>query len=267
MKIGSLREYPVTNADAEVGVEIEMEAFSSLYNPSGSSLWRITGDGSLRGDYNGEYVLITPESREMAKSAVEELYAKLATKGTDISETIRAGVHIHINVKDMTIDQLLNYTALYYVLEECLVEWCGPNRIGNHFCLRVSDAEQVLEQFAHFYKSKDIFTFDTDGIRYSSLNFAATFKYGSVEFRALETPSRSDRIIQWIDVLTHLKDKAISISEAESIIEEFSGVGATTWARDILGDHFKLIEDQPDLDRKLKRGMRMAQDLIFFSKV
>ncbi len=84
-----------------------------------------------------------------------EAYKALATlshsfqeNGSQIEDSGRAGVHVHVNCQELNIIQLYNFITLYLIFEDSLVKWCGPDRVGNLFCLRAKDAEWLLFNLA-----------------------------------------------------------------------------------------------------------------------
>ena len=93
----------------EIGVEIEAEfehpLMAAVPNP-----WRVDLDGSLRG-YAYEFVLKNPVSRGTINSALNKLEGCLSDH--KILHSIRAGIHIHLNVQDLTIKQVLNFMMCY----------------------------------------------------------------------------------------------------------------------------------------------------------
>jgi hypothetical protein len=262
--IGLMRNYSPIPEGAEVGVEVEVEADSEIWDPYDSTCWNLVSDNSLRGYYNGEYVLKTPLPKKAAINAVNLLASKL--KGSGVNDSFRAGVHIHVNVRDLTFDQLMSFYAYCMIIDEAFVDWCGPTRRGNHFCLRVKDAEYALWEFVNAYKKGHVKHLLSDNIRYSSINLKPLYSYGSVEFRSLQTKPGLKNIQPAIELLLHLKQKAVETYDPKFITESFSGIGPIPWCKELLGSHYNLFKDQPDIERKLWEGMRLAQDLIFFSK-
>lgn len=249
-------------ASAEVGIEVEVEANKPINHMIPG--WHTTEDNSLRGPYNCEFVLDNPLPLDGALSAIKSLREGL--KPSDVLDSLRAGVHVHINVRKFTRDELLNFVALYYILEEPLTEWCGENRVNNHFCLRYRDAEAILNHVISFFKAGKYGSINADQVKYAALNYSSIPKYGSIEFRQLQTYPNLEKLSEWVSVLVHLKNVGKDIGESEFIIEQFSQKGPIGWAQEIMGDHFDLIKDQFNLEMKLHDGMRVAQDVIFFSK-
>ena len=121
----------------DIGVEIEVEGIGI---PAARKYWSNEEDGSLKGE-SREFVLKEPSTLEGVKDALGYLDALYTANETTVHDSVRAGVHIHINCQKLTMTQLYNFMVVYLILENVLVKWCGNYRQGNLFCLKASDAE------------------------------------------------------------------------------------------------------------------------------
>ena len=263
----NLRElFDLYSVEGDVGVEVEVESKGNeLFRPV-DHYWRIEGDGSLRGNA-AEYVLMQPCKINEVKDRLDYLSNSIKESGAKIDYSFRAGVHIHVNVQELNIKQMITFASVYFILEECLVDWCGEDRVGNHFCLRACDAEYVIDFVSNVVNSGFYDDFMRDEVRYASLNFTAIPKYGSLEFRALATEEDFSRIEKWAKILHHIKMKSLEYEIPQDILYDFSVQGPEGWARSLLGDYFQEIENVGGVEQKLINGMRLAQDLIYQSGV
>ena len=187
-----LRNYNVPETDGDIGVEIEVEG-ENLPQPNEDCLlrnftnfWNIVKDGSLRGEA-WEYVFKRPASRETYKRVLSYFTQQMEDKGSRFHDSVRAGIHIHINVQNLTVKELFNFLVTYYIMEEYIINRCGEGRQGNLFCLRSQDAPYILFSLYRAFRDNSCQEIATDLVRYSSLNVISLFKYGSLEFRALRT--------------------------------------------------------------------------------
>lgn len=250
----------------DVGIEVEMETDKWLPDNHGLKFWRLDGDGSLRG-HSGEWVLNKPLVLKESYEAVDELKACLEKHNITIRDSFRAGVHVHVNVQNLTLSQLRTFAALYFVLEELLVEYCGDNRVGNLYCLRATDAEYLIDRVAEAIRNGLLSNLHADDIRYASLNFKALAQYGSLEFRAMSTKPELSYIKEWAGLLVRLRDMAVQINDPTTILEDFSVMGDRAWVQEIVGHEFyEKIKNDPNFERGVWNGMRNAQDFIFFSE-
>lgn len=248
----------------DIGIEIEMEGNSPF--PEGSAPlklnWRAENDGSLRG-YSKEYVIHSPIKIGEVDSHINNLKSLLKNSGCEIIYSFRAGVHVHINVQELTLQQMATFACLYLCLEKALVKFCGSQREGNHFCLRAQDAEYPVYLLEEVIKANDMSFLDTDNIRYSSMNLRAIPRYGSIEFRAMETLPDLSKIKEWCHMLYKLREEAKRIDIRKQIAYDVSFMGPDRWASSILGeDLFKLINYE-GIDRDIIRGLRMCQTIVY----
>lgn len=256
-----LRLHPRLLTSGEVGVEIEVEG-NSLPRDLGA-YWRVEEDGSLRGE-SAEYVLKKPLKISEVGKAIKFLVDSLNENDSEVYSSVRAGVHVHINVQDLNEVELSNFITAYMILEHALVGWCGKHREGNLFCLRVEDAEFLLEKIRAVFLRLDCRLFEDDNIRYSSLNLKALAQYGSLEFRSMRTPTDFSLILDWVEVLHTIKKQSIKykspIDLVYASIEDTEGV-----LKDLLKDFYgTFITDS--YKKEFHKYVRYANDFAHLSQ-
>lgn len=254
-------DYGYSISNGEVGIEIEMEGDKFFPIPPEDSGWRATTDGSLRG-HAIEYVSNGPINPDRIDQHLDTLQNILKENKIKIANSFRAGVHVHINVREMTLDEIANYALLYYIFEEPLVRYCGPNREGNLFCLRLQDAETPIEFLFQALRQKNFRLLDTDLIRYSSLNFAAIARHGSLEFRALETTSDFSKISLWAKILFNMREFAKK-NNRSTFGELFSLLGPETFLGNIIGEEASKTFLYDGFEKAAITGMRRVQHLFY----
>lgn len=243
--------------DGDVGIEIEVEGINI---PFAKKWWRNEEDGSLRGPENREFVLAKPLSLGQCKEALDYLDQLYVDNVSVVHDTVRAGVHVHINCQRLTLIQLYNYITLYVVLEELLVRWCGEYREGNLFCLRTGDAEFFLRRVAQAAQLRRFDVLHHDDLRYCSINVKALGQYGSLEFRSMRGTRDLNLIYKWAEMLLNLREAAKQYEDPRQIIENYSHGGAEWFLRKHLGDADLWHEWA---DKSLKDGMRRAQEIAY----
>jgi hypothetical protein len=201
----------------DFGVEVEVEFLNDEMQYSPQDRWGVEVDGSLRGA-SREYVLRHPQNLPEAIDSVTHLYDAMDDRGHRIRDSVRAGVHIHLNCQQMDMRQLMSIITTFLLFETPLVATCGDGRSGNMFCLRSYDAEFWLFRVIDFFKTGQCGYINTDDIRYSALNLKALSSYGSVEFRTLRTPVTAQPLIDWITAISRLKDYALSFRDPRDLI-------------------------------------------------
>ena len=227
--------------------------------------WAKHSDGSLRGS-NAEFVMKSPQNRKDISRYINYLKNALERNGINILDSDRTGVHIHLNVQDWEITSILNFMILYLMLEIPLVKWCGENRSGNMFCLRSIDASHLVLMLNSVFEKGDIQYITTDSYRYSSINPAALRKYGSLEFRAMRTPTDLSRINTWIKILLKIKDASLSFRSTSDMIDGLSQNGIRPFIRSIFGYtlYKELIDNyEGDVEEDVLESVRLIQPIAY----
>lgn len=257
----NIREiFRVRSRSGDVGVEIELEG--SIFTLD-SDNWRSEGDGSLRGGL--EFVMNKPVTFSKLPKVLGELEDHL--KETSVVEySHRAGTHVHINVQKLTVRELFNYICAFICVEEILTDWCHPFRSGNHFCLRAIDAENLIDFLTKVAKHSGLNMLrdevQENTVRYSGMNVVSIPKYGSLEFRTLESTIDMDRITTWAGVLLNIRDEAKTFNSPIDLIESTSRDGAEQFVNKLLGPY---VEDfkKDGWEKKFRTGMRLAQQIAY----
>lgn len=249
-----------------IGLELEYESRNPFPVLAGQSQyvfesWRETMDGSLRGRYNMEYVMRGTDDAKGTEKRLTELMKAL--EGTNIEDSVRAGVHIHLNVQDLKVERFWVFLTCYYILEELLCKYCGEGRSGNHFCLRGIDAEFVVFMATMTRQDGQWLHLRNEDLRYAALNLNSLWKYCSVEFRALRSTTDVKEIMKWIYILKSIKENSRLFDSPQAVIENFSVGGELQFVRAMLGVHSKQFEKDPKFTYILKRGVRLAQELAY----
>lgn len=243
----------------EVGIEVEVES-EKRADPLFSKFWKTEGDGSLR--QNGyEYVLNRPVKRGQVRDALYELDKHI--KPYKPIDSFNAGVHVHINVQELSLTQIINMICISACLEDVLLEFCGEKRKGNLFCLRFGDAEGVLEMLEAAVTTDNYLILYSDDIRYSFLNMKALIEYGSLEYRCMRSDGDILALLTWVDMLLSIKDAAIGYENPMKILEEISFGGAESFLKNVLPNQHAVLSDTDDLQGKVMRGARNIQDIVY----
>lgn len=248
--------FGVRPVKGDFGLEVEVEGnHLTAHHPN---LFKFERDGSLNDGV--ELVLSKPMPEASLPKVMKELdtYYHNAT----VIPSVRTGVHIHINVSDLDIKQLSCFISLYYMVEPVLLELCGESRSSNLFCLPAYQAEVQVHRLHQFLQTGRREYFD-DNVRYSGLNLTALNKYGSVEFRALRTPCHKGLPIigSMVSTLMSLKKLAQSYDSPQDIVRGYSEAEKDVLLRELLPHVYNEAKDVPDVWAKLKKGMRVAQDV------
>lgn len=249
--------------DGKLGIEIEVEGLN-LPRPARkefNKFWVIEHDGSLKGADNAEYVSKGALPRDGVVRALQLLNDEYVLNNSRVDESIRAGIHVHLNVQDKTPLELMTFLTTYFIMENYFVHWCGKGRVGNHFCLRAEDAEFLVNQLVKVGQTKDWRHVNTEDVRYSAMNLLSLFKYGSVEFRSMQGTRNLDKVLTWVDLILQLERGAKQFKNPREVIQGLSDFnGPENFSRFVMGDMFKEFEK---FDVDIIKSMRYIQPLAF----
>jgi hypothetical protein len=207
-----------------------------------------------------EYVLKKPLKGKALEEAVNNLCDKL-----DVEKfTQRCSTHIHLDVRDMNLTQIMNLVTVYVCFERIILSLVQEERVGNLFCLPVYDSLAVEDILIEVAKgTKDIYKLPLEGWKYCSINLASIGRLGSLEFRSLHGTKDPDEILRWIGV--HQKLYAYAMTEGltpDQIIMNTSVKGGATFFKEVMGEMSEHFEGL-DLNNLVELGMRNAQYFAF----
>jgi hypothetical protein len=246
-----------------VGVEIELEHVEGIKELTKDlhKHWKMEHDGSLR--INGaEYVFLNPLSVDKAHKAVKDLgkhidsYTKPVNQGRD-------GVHVHINVGDLTVRQMVNFITLWHSVEPLVTNWCGKYRNGNLFCLGLGEAEYIADVLVEALEKNSLRKLHTDKIRYSAINLKAVPQYGSVEFRCMRSDGNWEDINKFIDLVIHLKTIARDVDSPVQLVAESSIMGCEGFIPHILGEFNDMLPKYEGWEDDVYYNIRRAQSYAY----
>lgn len=243
-----------------VGIEIETEG--SNLPELDTKYWRSDRDPSLRGE-SYEYVLKRPTPFDEAGAALSEMQEEWRSAASVVKNSPNAGVHVHINVSDLTVAQMYSFVSLYLVVENILIAQCGQDRIGNLFCLRACDAEYLIDIISDTIKEASLDKFHTDELRYAAVNLKAMGDYGSIEFRAWRSDGDLEAIAWWCGLLMHLKTLARRIDNPSQIVADVSIMTPRGFFDNILGKYAADIPWNAEYDYLIVDGVRRVQQYAF----
>lgn len=247
----------------DVGVEIEVEGKRLPDHVDGR--WNATVDGSLRGD-NREYVLNGPIPVDNVHDAVSCLAVNLEANKAAPNFSFRTSVHVHVNVQELTYPQYLSMVYTYFLLEEPLMTYCGKERKGNRFCLRMQDAEGMVETIGNLFRAKNhqdaFFGIPANQIRYSAINLEATSKYGSLEFRGMRGNMDADVISTWAKILVSIREFAKTMESPMDVYNLYAELEPQGFMEHVLKDDARALY-YPKLVKDVQRSFSLSLDLPF----
>lgn len=244
----------------DVGIELEYEG-ANLPQTGFEQYWVKTADGSLRGE-SAEFVLRRPVFLNEVDEALKVLSEAFKENRTKVFKAFRAGTHIHLNMQEFNMVQVINFLTLYFMYENTLLRFCSPERTGNHFCLRAKDAEALITMLFDSVEKGDLAGFFSDHYRYSAVNLTSLSKFGSLEFRSLESTTDWKKLKTWILLHFKLREKALEFKNPSQILLGASAEGFETFTKKVFGDLWEVVKPLYQ-EQDVQDGVWDIQSVVF----
>jgi len=263
---------PLLPTNDFVGVEVELEGFAFQREwRFESNFWDVKDDPSLRGGgkeflyhapLNGEDVITSLSEFDTFIEWYEDHYGK---DKIDCSE--RTSVHVHLDVRNMTSQQLLNLGLVNMTFEPALLRVFGPGREDSNYCLPMSKGTDRF-RLAGLMKD-DIPSVITalNSSKYSSFNTLPVKTQGSVEFRIHVGTKNGSDLMNWICVILWMKKYAMEMEvDWVKYPEYVSEMGMDQYVRLVFKDRAEQFLYQ-GYQEDLYNGTRVAQDTVIRNKL
>ncbi len=233
----------------DVGVEIEVETKTAMYDANIPCGWKPVREGSLRN--NGiEFVMTKAFNIDVAKAKIKDMTACIEKHGP--IESRRTSVHVHMNVQEYSPKKIWAIITCMWLLEDLISEYAGVDRKGNLFCLRASDASNIIKLASSDVSAKNhhkaFSYFGAENSKYCGLNLANILKFGTLENRLMRGTNNPEAIIMWMNMLHHVKSKAVELFDSPiDVFDTFWVEGTKDWVKKLMPDDFmKFIETVPE---------------------
>lgn len=185
------------DCERAVGIEVELENYILTKAPS--SAWIQKGDGSLRN--NGVEYVTNPIEARLAPDMLYNLLHESLSK--EVCFSPRTSIHVHVNVLDLTTEQVITAVMLYAAFESLFYKYTGRGRIKNIYCVPLMDTT-LLTGINH----STINTVRQSWSKYSGLNLLPVAELGTLEFRHMHGTFDHRKVIIWVRLLTKLVEFA-----------------------------------------------------------
>lgn len=231
---------PIKHKDVIFGVEIELEQVNVKYKLGTSNAIE---DGSLK--INGMEFVTVPLKLRYLEVELTRIFSGLDAPLV----SSRCSIHVHMNVRDMTPDQIINMVLLYTIFERGLYRISG-DRWNSNFCVPIGLAPQLLKKIFSSWDNVSSWSW----YKYTGLNLCpiwggeGSHKLGTVEFRQMRGSTDVKEIIGWCNMLAALKRAAQKMDQGELIahIRTMNTTSGYYWlVREVFGKWAKLLSYQP----------------------
>lgn len=197
------------------GVELEIEA-EGLYDieeefdedgdpicqrdPTLPSGWLREQEDSIRGV---EVISDRPYDFNTTVKNIYRLFEDVDRQGYNPMRTPRGSTHVHVNVCDLTWEQMRSFIMACIWAEPFLVELAGKGRKGNLFAQSYETTPLGWRPIIDWYRNRQIMP--CMDIHYMATSFQPMGYLGSVEFRMGPSSRNAKEALSW---LQHIADVA-----------------------------------------------------------
>lgn len=255
-----------------VGIEIEQEygrtdyakLVEALNNRKIDSRWQVKHDGSLRG--NGvEFVssILYPGNVE---DTIESVMSWVS-KGTN---SWRCAIHVHVDARDLTEDQLFTIGELYALMEPLIFKWEGNERHMSRFCIPwYNSIDAIQDVYAGIRKDKRTALRNLERFgKYSALNLMPITSFGSIEFRHMQTTDDVVKLLQYVELCLSIVE--VGASGVNPMLE-LSSKGPREFVQEMFDGRLNFLITDPEDYTLLWEGIDTANAVnvaeATFSKV
>jgi hypothetical protein len=258
-----VRASPHLISNTRVGIEVELEGFNS--DQPKVRGWSTIPDGSLR-DGGLEFVFNGPVGGVTAMSRLTALGEALEPYQDTIKCSERTSLHVHVDVRELELDQVWSMLVLYGLVEPYLFTVCGEHRADNIYSLSWYKGEDqlrslnILSSINHYRATGDNEMFP----KYATVNIGALNTFGSLEFRGHEGTATIEQMVLWVNHLLSLKEYILSAAvPAKTLLDRSFEMGAEGFLRDVFGDLLTTPIDGTPYQNLMDIGNGVAIDLLF----
>lgn len=209
-------EIPLRYENIYLGLEIEMEGIQEVNRRILPPSFSYVEDGSLK--VEGIEAVTVPIKFKFIEPELKRLFAALNPIFSH-----RTSIHVHMNARDMTLEELVKFIILYLLFEKSMYKFSG-NRWNNNYCVPLyQNMDNVISLFKRIKNNQ---TPPYSWSKYTGINLnplwgveGASERIGTIEFRQMEGTKDINRIITWCNLITCLKFSAKQIKMEELLTD------------------------------------------------
>lgn len=259
------RKIPIVNGSTLIGIEVEVENVRGEVGHY--MLWEAKDDGSLRN--NGVEYVTPPIPASTAEMALNILFNALPE---DVDFSKRTSIHIHMNVRNMCMDELRSMIMLYLIFEPALFNFVGQDRNKNIHCVPIRQTN-FLQYLSYLTEEPHQFRRGFNHIswqKYTALNLVPTLHgvSGTIEFRQLHGTRDINKIMIWLNLILSLKTYVQKHSSKE-IQEQIYSLNTNSQYRqftsevfDIHSEHLITETIYGEFERDMEEGITQIKTYL-----
>lgn len=271
-----LGDIPVIDPAAFIGIEVEVEnvrvgkELARLVTP----VWDIIPDGSLR-NYGVEFVTLPMRASHAHKALI--LLETALKKYSKYEFTDRTSIHIHVNVRRLTLEQLFVMLITYLVTEKSLFQFinrCGVTRDTNIFCTPITESKYhlQLDRIFNAWDRKDyqefFNCFRAHWKKYTAFNLLPLADRGTVEFRHMGGTIETPQLMIWLNLILCLRKFSYQHS-LEQLLDRVDTLNSSSMYGAFLTDVFGRYSGHlavRNYEKDLEEGITQVKDCLQWAK-
>jgi hypothetical protein len=243
------------NSNSIVGIEVEVENVNSWTE---SRIWQPKEDGSLRN--KGVEYISKPLPATLVPQALTNLYNHILPTYRDFSN--RTSIHVHLDVTDLTEEQVNYLIFLYVIFENSFYRIVKKERKKNIFCVPIQESSLIrnlsFNRIPHFG--------DFRWYKYCGLNVLPVPTLGTVEFRHLHGTDNLHLICNWVGLITKLKDFIVN-SDLDYLLSSIKYLNTNSkylsFTQDVFKEFSYLIYEDRNFTKEMEVGISILKAYIF----
>lgn len=177
----------------------------------GSRYWSSIPDGSLR-DNGVEFVHTNPTCGTDLTNSLKEMQAFLDTQPS-VDTSVRCSVHVHVDVRDMSIEERRVFLLLCMLYEGFLYTISGEKRRGNPYCTSLNGLADLINVMLIDDQTMN----NPPWEKYTAVNLGRLHDLGTFEFRSLEGTTDMNRVMSYINCVTSIRELAREIGTLDAL--------------------------------------------------
>lgn len=225
-----------TKVDGDIGIEVEVEALDKtpLIEVKG---WVSKTDGSLR-NHGVEYTTLPCNVQDVPRLCTD-LFTKLQKNFKIVEDSPRTSIHVHVNVQQYTLKQAVTAIIATMLMDSTLIQLCSPMRKSNQYCLRIQDAESVVDILNKNLTEKGIQLgqLNEDRVKYTANNYYTLMKFGTIENRMKDGELNVDKVVYWVNLHYHLVKGSLNFYSPSALIDELYNTTFEKFVKKLFSGH------------------------------
>lgn len=189
------------------GLEIEYEG----YTHRTTAHWKIVTDSSVHGS-SGErgLELVSPILKGL--DGINQINKVcIALKSVDAKVNKTCGLHLHLDARDLTLQDWKNTLTFYYNYQEGIDKLMPKSRRDNDYCNHYSENE--LRRIQKCRSLEELF--DTCHDRYKVINVSSFLRHGTIEMREHSGTVEFEKIVEWLQFCIAVINKGKSVKSLD----------------------------------------------------